>query len=490
MTHDRKTRDTRTRGPSDITTTRLNDAMNRVALVSILLITIFLGLAPRCVTAEARKSTRIQGKDYVSINDAALLLGATKFWKVETRKAVLNVEGKRIRFTIGSSVVAVGDRTFVLRAPVLFIKGVPCVPVEFFAEVVPQVLEKRIAWNADNQTLSLLREGTVPVRINLETSGEFTYLTIESPEKVEYSPVSLSPESFVILVENAIVSAKPSSSKSGLVKQLLVNQSAEGVELRMALDPRVAGYSLKRETGPERVVVGFTSSEARMRALGFVSLGGELPRGMYQVIVIDPGHGGSDEGVKGKSGAVEKQIDLEIARDIKGILSRSGTLEVILTREDDSEQTPEARATKANTAHGDIFVSIHCDGYASPSASGYRLEVYKTPDGFGAPTSELAIGGIQVSSWKNVPERHARASLSLARTISERLGSATGLKELGLRRVPALALEGVNMPSVLVCCGFLTNPGDEALLLDSSSKHRIATAMAEGISEFASEGLR
>jgi N-acetylmuramoyl-L-alanine amidase len=468
--------------------------MNRFVPISTLIIvflmTLAMLLASPCAPGETRKSTRIQGREYVSINDAALLLGATKFWKVETRKAVLNVEGKKIRFTVGSPVVAVGDRTFVLRAPVLFVKGAPYIPVEFFTEVLPQVLEKRVAWNADNRTLSLLRAGTVPVRLNLETSGEFTYLTISSPEKLEYSPVSLSAESFVILLENAIVSGKPLPSKAGLVKQLLVSQGDNGVELRMTLDPRVAGYGLKRETGPERVVVGFTSSEVQMRAMGFAPFAGELPRGMYRVVVIDPGHGGSDEGVKGKNGTIEKQIDLEIARDVKGILSTSGSLEVVLTRDDDSEQSPEARATKANAAHGGIFVSIHCDGYASATASGYCLEVYKAPDGFGASTSELAIGGIQVSSWKSVAERHARTSLSLATAISERFSSATSLKELGLRRVPTIALEGVDMPSALICCGFLTNPGDEAFLLDSSSKHRIATAIADGISQFASEGLR
>ena len=470
--------------------TRLGNTMTRPAIVLILLVVIFLGLLCSSAGADARKSTRIQGKDYVSINDAALLLGATKFWKLETRKAVLNVEGKRIRFTVGNPVVAVGDQTFVLGAPVLFVKGVPYIPVEFFVEVVPQILGKKVAWNAENRTISLLTEGTVPVRINLETSGEFTYLTIESPEKVEYSPASLSKEPFVILLENAVVSGKPSPSKVGLVRELVVRQGEKGIELQVTLDPRATGYSLKRETGPERVVVGFTSSDARTLAAGFAPFGGELARGTFRVVVIDPGHGGSDEGAKGKSGTAEKQINLEIARDIRGILSKSGTLEVALTREDDSEQTPETRATKANAARGDIFVSIHCDGYASPGASGYRLEVYKTPGGFGVSTSETALGAIELRSWKDVPGRHFRTSLSLARAISDKLGSTTGLKDLGLRRVPAVALEGVDMPSVLVCCGFLTNPGDEALLLDSLSRHRIAAAVAGAITEFVSESAR
>ena len=463
---------------------------NRLAVVLILAIAFLLTLFPYGVDGQVRRSTKIQGKDYVSFNDAALLLGATKFWKAETRKAVLNVEGQRIRFTVGSPIVAVGDRTFVLRAPVLFVKGMPYIPTGFFTEVVPQILAKRIAWNTENQTLSLLREGVIPVKINIETSDEFTYLTIESPDEVEYSPVSLSQESFVVLLENAVLSGKPSSTKAGLVKQLKVAESPKGIELRMALDRGVVGYNLQRLTGPERVVVGFTSSDARMRAMGFTPLAGVLSRGIYQVVVIDPGHGGTDEGVKGKNGAIEKQLNLEIARDVKDILSASGTLQVVLTRNDDSEMTAEERATKANESDGDIFVSIHCDGYASSDARGYCVEIYRSADDVDGSSAETASGAIQVSAWKTVPARHSRTSFSLARNISESLGNATDLKELGLRRAPSVALEGVDMPSTVVCCGFLTNPNDEAFLLDSSSRHKIADGVAKGIVEFVGEGLR
>jgi len=463
---------------------------NRLAIVSVLVAALSLCLVPCSVNSQVRRSTKIQGKDYVSFNDAALLLGATKFWNEEARKAVLNVEGQRVRFTVGSPIVAVGDRTFVLRAPVLFVKGTPYIPAGFFTEVVPQILAKRIAWNTENQTLSLLREGVVPVKVSLETSDEFTYLTIESPDKVNYAPVSLSQESFVVLLENAVLSGKPSSTKAGLVKQLKVAEGPRGIELRMALDPHVVGYSLQREAEPERVVVGFTSSDARMRAMGFAPLVTVPSRGMYQVVVIDPAHGGTDGGVRGKNGAIEKQITLEIARDVKDILSASGTLQVVLTRSDDSDMPAEARATKANEADGDIFVSIHCDGYASWDAKGYSVEIYRAADDVGASDSETASSAAQVSTWRNVPAQHARTSFSLARDISESLGNATGLKELGLRRVPSIALEGVDMPSTVVCCGFLTNPGDEAFLLDSSSRHKIASGVADGIVKFVSERLR
>lgn len=286
------------------------------------------------------------------------------------------------------------------------------------------------------------------------------------------------------------MSGKPPSGKAGLVRQLLIGRLANGIELRMVPDSHAAGYIIKHDVQPERLIVGFTSSEAQMRAANFVSFGEELPRGNYRVTVIDPGHGGSDEGVKGANGSIEKNINLDIAKDVASIIAKTGALDVILTREDDSDQSPQARATKANISGGDIFVSIHCDGYASPKASGYCLEVYKTPDGTGFSSSEQPVGAVEMASWKNATERYARLSFSLSRAISDKLGGGTDLKEMGLRRTPAIALEGVDMPSVVVTCGFLTNSDDEGLLLNSASRHRIASAIAEGITQFVKEGSR
>ncbi len=441
------------------------------------------------VASEARKATKIKGRYYVSINDAAFLLGATKFWRVETRKAVLNVEGERIRLTVGSPVVVVGQRSFVMTTPVLFRRGMPYVPVELFTEMLPGVLDKRVVWNPDTHTLSVIKQGMTPVLVTLDSSEELTYVTIESAERVEYSPISLSAESFILLIENAALSGKAPPGKGGLVRRLELDEGGGRIAVRVKPDSRVVGYVVKREMGPDRIIIGFTSSSLRMRALGFAPFGMESPRGMYRVVVLDPGHGGRDAGVRSENGTLEKQVNLEMAREIRSVLSRSGNLEVVLTRSDDSELSAETRATRANAANGDIYVSIHCDGYPEAEANGYSVEVFKAAGGPESLSPRHKSGTVSLGSWRRVPEHYTRSSLALARAISGSL-AATGLRELGVRRAPVLALEGVDMPSVLVSCGFLTNSGNEALLRDSSSRRKIAAAIAEGIQGFVREGLR
>jgi N-acetylmuramoyl-L-alanine amidase len=423
------------------------------------IVLILILAASACVASEARKATKISGRYYVSFNDAALLLGATKFWRAETRKAVLNVEGKRIRLTIGSPMVTVGEQTYVLTAPVLFRRGMPYVPVELFTEMLPEILEKRIAWNPDTRMLSVVRQGMMPVFVTLDATDELTYVTIESADRVEYSPVSVSAESFIILLENATLSGKVPPRKGGLVNRLDVEESGGRIAIRIRPDSRAVGYALKRESRPDRIIIGFTSSSLRMRA------------------------------VRSEKGTLEKQVNLLIAREVKSILSSSDKLEVVLTRNDDSELSAEARATRATASHGDIFVSIHCDGYPAPLARGYSVEVFSAAGGSRSLSPGPKGGQVNLSLWRNVPERYTRASLALARSVAGSL-AATGQRELGIRRAPVLALEGVDMPSVLVSCGFLTNPDDEAMLREPSSRREIAAAIAEGITSFVRGGMR
>ncbi len=92
--------------------------------------------------------------------------------------------------------------------------------------------------------------------------------------------------------------------------------------------------------------------------------------------------------------------------------------------------------------------------------------------------------------WDEVARGHAEESASLARYISRGLGGVEGLRDAGFRRAPIVLFRGVDMPCVMVNCGFLTNAGDEALLRDAASQRRIAGAIARGIVEFVNASRR
>ena len=87
-------------------------------------------------------------------------------------------------------------------------------------------------------------------------------------------------------------------------------------------------------------------------------------------VVIDAGHGGKDPGAVGKI-SYEKNIALKISLHLGRILNENlPDVKVIYTRKDDSYPTLNKRAQIANSKNADLFISIHCDAFTSPSVRG------------------------------------------------------------------------------------------------------------------------
>jgi N-acetylmuramoyl-L-alanine amidase len=93
----------------------------------------------------------------------------------------------------------------------------------------------------------------------------------------------------------------------------------------------------------------------------------------FDVVVLDAGHGGHDEGANGPSGLREKDLVLDVTRRLAKRLDRRG-VRVILTRKDDRFLSLEERTAVANDARADLFVSIHAN--ASPSRKPRGIETY------------------------------------------------------------------------------------------------------------------
>ena len=95
---------------------------------------------------------------------------------------------------------------------------------------------------------------------------------------------------------------------------------------------------------------------------------GGTSRATIRTIVIDPGHGGEDNGVKGPNGALEKQVTLAVARRAKGAIEGRLGMRVLLTQED-NRIGADGRAAIANNNKADLFISLHANGSPRPDNS-------------------------------------------------------------------------------------------------------------------------
>ncbi len=220
-------------------------------------------------------------------------------------------------------------------------------------------------------------------------------------------------------------------------------------------------------------------------------------------IVIDPGHGGSETGAQGKSGVVEKELTLDVARRLAALLRADG-FEVTLTREGDDDKPLDDRAGLANNQRADVFLSLHANASRFTGAHGaetFVLSREATDDaarttaalendavGIGeaggasaAGAAATGDGDLPLILWDLAQVSYLEDSMRLAGVIQERLNSALGLKDRGVRQAPFRVLRGATCPAVLVELGFLSNADEEKALASPDHRARLADALADAL---------
>ena len=215
---------------------------------------------------------------------------------------------------------------------------------------------------------------------------------------------------------------------------------------------------------------------------------GPSPRRAGVLVVLDPGHGGEDEGAKGPTGVLEKHLTLAIARQVAAELQKVGVT-VRLTREGDEAMGLADRVALANRLQADCFVSIHAN--AAPARGARGAETYfmsaEASDRDAAQAAErenAAAGAVQLILWELAHVANLEASSRLALELQTRLNRLSGIRDRGVKQAPFAVLTGATMPAVLVEVGFLSNPEEEQRLASPSEQARLAATLAEGILAF------
>jgi N-acetylmuramoyl-L-alanine amidase len=220
-----------------------------------------------------------------------------------------------------------------------------------------------------------------------------------------------------------------------------------------------------------------------------------------QRIVIDAGHGGTDLGTSGKMGTLEKDITLDIAKQLKACLNSSGFSRVYMTRVDDSVVSLQERVAFTRKAKADLFLSIHLNSL--PNTPANVIETFY----FGPSTDPGALkladqenkgSEYGLSDFREVVEKLGRTmKLQESRKLAESIQASLfgGSKEQnpniinnGVKRAPFAVLIGPDVPSVLAEVSCLSNAREEREL--NSEKHRknIAEYLAAGVASYLNMG--
>lgn len=369
------------------------------------------------------------------------------------------------------------------------------------------------------------QEGAEPVRtIDARAAGnsDRTRFVIDLEAAVEFAAFTLAdPYRVVIDVPELDFSSLNENSRDGrgLVGTFRYGLIAKG-KSRMVLDLTEPvnideSFVLEPLEGqPARLVFDLVpaSREEFLEGVGKLKSVGTLPTKSpmasvptpkgpgKMVIVLDPGHGGIDDGAIGPGGAKEKELVLQFAKDVRDALEKYGDFEVLMTRDDDTFVALDARVEFARTNGAQLMVSFHADTVTQAYVRGatvYTLDETAS-DGVSKALADKenrsdTIAGVELT---DKPDEVADILIDLARRETKNLSIAFARRLLGdikpamkLNKNPRRSadfrvLKAPDVPSVLVELGYLSNSGDEKLLESAEWRRKVAARFAISIETF------
>ena len=183
-----------------------------------------------------------------------------------------------------------------------------------------------------------------------------------------------------------------------------------------------------------------------------------------KVIVIDPGHGGSDPGAIGAAGTREKDITLAISKRVKEYLEDEGA-KVYMTRTTDVDvygpnasdrDELQARVDVGERNNADVFLSLHINSSVNKDIGGFSTYYYPKTNN----------------------------DLRLAQNVQKKLADNFGVDDLGVRQANFYVVKRISMPAILVEMCFISNPKEEKLMAGSWFQKKTARLIVEGVEQY------
>jgi N-acetylmuramoyl-L-alanine amidase len=224
------------------------------------------------------------------------------------------------------------------------------------------------------------------------------------------------------------------------------------------------------------------------------------------LIVIDPGHGGLDNGTQ-SGGESEKNLVLSFGLALRDRIEKSGKYRVVMTRTDDTFIPLDDRVKVARTQSAALFVSIHADYLPHREGDVQGATIYTVSDRASDAEAERlaemenkadAIGGVNLTDEPtdvadiliDLAQRETRTfSNRFARLLAGEMKNATRMYKHPLKSAGFRVLKAPDVPSVLVELGYVSNKSDLEHLVSESWRSRTVGSMAQAIDAFFAKRL-
>ncbi len=220
------------------------------------------------------------------------------------------------------------------------------------------------------------------------------------------------------------------------------------------------------------------------------------------LIVLDPGHGGIDNGAKAASGELEKDVVLHFALTLRGLLEKSGKYRIAMTRSDDTFIPLGERVRFSRAQGASLFVSLHADSLPRSEGQAEGATIYtlseNASDAEAARLAEAenkadAIAGVDLTAEPDdvanilvdLAQRETKSySTQFARTAVGALKNTARLHKHPLKAAGFKVLTAPDVPSVLVELGYMSTKDDLKLMTTDAWQAKTAAALAHAVDTF------
>jgi len=356
-----------------------------------------------------------------------------------------------------------------------------------------------ISFNACAAQVSGFRVWTDPEKtravLDLSDRADYQLFTLENPDRVvvDLSQAGLQNSLEFDQQHAGVITGVRHGNPENDALRVVLDLSAGSKIKSFLLEPTGEyGHRLVIDLYPE-------NSSATVTAVKQVA---DLSRDDRDVVVaIDPGHGGEDPGATGPKRTREKDVVLEISRELKKAIDAKPGMRAVLTREGDYYIPLRDRYELARRQRADLFVSVHADAFKNSKVAGSSVFVLSQRGASSEFARRLAarenhsdlVGGVTLNDKDDMLasvllDLSQSATLEASNLVAESVFSAmAGVTKTHKSRVEHanfMVLKSPDVPSILVETAFISNPSEEKRLRDKAWQQKLAGAIARGVQDF------
>jgi len=438
---------------------------------------------------------------FFSINEFILKNNLNSTYYESKEKLEIIYEGNKIYFSPESSFCRINDNSFHLGYATLLIKNKIYIPAEYFKKIINE--------SGLSMQITKIDNNNIVFNMNIYNMHDFYIdkkkngleIDIHTNKHFQEKDIAISIDSNGWL-NITIIDAKIDSM--GFQNSRLKDPIRK---MRTFSSPHSAQISFLLEEKADDIIV--SSNEKNINISLSINqeeyaniIQKKRSKKFFNRIVIDAGHGGKDPGAIGINKLQEKEVTLDIAKQLTRMLERNSKFKVVNTRNEDVFIPLWKRTQIANDVEGDMFISIHANSTAnSQSVYGFEtflLRVGKTEAAIEVAKRENSVIDLEENKkkYKQLTDEELiiatitqntdmKASEDLASIIQNNLAKKLPKsRNRGVKQAGFHVLVGASMPNVLVEVGFLSNKQEADNLSKYQYRRKIATALYQAIVQF------